>query len=122
MQQEKIQPDSLTCSAVFTAYTYCGFHSTAVEALQVLSMRMICDEDGSFPEKTKFEDDYIFAEDEGAESRITKHFKDYEENLAVALLNLRWCAMLGFPISWLPDQSLWVKRLSTNHTSRIRAT
>ncbi|KAL6207627.1 hypothetical protein ACLB2K_018584 [Fragaria x ananassa] len=122
MQQEKIQPDSLTCSAVFTAYTYCGFHSTAVEALQVLSMRMICDEDGSFPEKTKFEDDYIFAEDEGAESRITKHFKDYEENLAVALLNLRWCAMLGFPVSWLPDQSPWAKRLSTNYTSRVRAT
>ncbi|KAL6215838.1 hypothetical protein ACLB2K_015265 [Fragaria x ananassa] len=122
MQQEKIQPDSSTCSAVFTAYTYCGFHSTAVEALQVLSMRMICDEDGSFPEKTKFEDNYIFAEDEEAESRIIKHFKDSEQHLAVALLNLRWCAMLGFPISWLPDQSLWVKRLSTNHTSRIRAT
>ncbi|XP_004292914.1 PREDICTED: pentatricopeptide repeat-containing protein At1g76280 [Fragaria vesca subsp. vesca] len=122
MQQEKIQPDSTTCSAVFTAYTYCGFHSTAVEALQVLSMRMICDEDGSFPEKTQFEDDYIFAEDEGAESRIIKHFKDSEENLAFALLNLRWCAMLGFPISWLPDQSPWVKRLSTNYTSRIRAT
>ncbi|XP_040363919.1 pentatricopeptide repeat-containing protein At1g76280 isoform X3 [Rosa chinensis] len=122
MHQEKIRPDSGTCSSVFTAYTNCGFYSTAMEALQVLSMRIICDEDGSCSEKTKFEDDYIFAEDEGAESRIILHFKDSKEDLAVALLNLRWCAVLGFPISWLPDQSPWAKRLSTNYTARIGAT
>lgn len=122
MHQEKIRPDSGTCSSVFTAYTNCGFYSTAMEALQVLSMRIICDEDGSCSEKTKFEDDYIFAEDEGAESRIIQHFKDSKEDLAVALLNLRWCAVLGFPISWLPDQSPWAKRLSTNYTARIGAT
>ncbi|MDD0213368.1 hypothetical protein PSY81_23485, partial [Shigella flexneri] len=60
----------------------------------------------------------IFDEDEGAESRIIQHFKDSKEDLAVALLNLRWCAVLGFPISWLPDQSPWAKRLSTNYTAR----
>ncbi|XP_050366635.1 pentatricopeptide repeat-containing protein At1g76280 [Argentina anserina] len=121
MQQEKIRPDSSTCSHVFTAYTSCGFHSTAMEALQVLSMRIICDElskkDGGFPKKTNFEDSYIFAEDEGAESRIFKHFKDSKGDFAVALLNLRWCAMLGFPISWLPDQSPWAKRIATNYTT-----
>lgn len=118
MHREEIQPDPSTCSLVFTAYAYCGFHSTGMEALQVLSMRMMCDEDGNCPEKTEFEDDYIFAEDMEAESRIIQLFKDSQENLAVALLNLRWCAVLGFPISWLPDQSPWAKRLSTNYVAR----
>lgn len=121
MHREEIQPDPSTCSFVFTAYAYCGFHRTAMEALQVLSMRMMCDEDGSCPEKTEFENDYIFAEDMEAESRIIQLFKDSQENLAVALLNLRWCAVLGFPISWLPDQSPWAKRLSTNYIARKEA-
>ncbi|KAI5341768.1 hypothetical protein L3X38_009696 [Prunus dulcis] len=85
-----------------------------MEALQVLSMRMICEEDGSFPEKAEFEDDFIFAEDLEAESRIVQLFKDSVENLAVALLNLRWCTVLGFPISWLPNQSPWSRMLECN--------
>ncbi|XP_020414003.1 pentatricopeptide repeat-containing protein At1g76280-like [Prunus persica] len=105
MHQEKVQPDPATCHFVFSAYANSGFHSTAMEALQVLSMRMICEEDGSFPEKAEFEDDFIFAEDLEAESRIVQLFKDSEEKLAVALLNLRWCAVLGFPISWSSNQS-----------------
>ncbi|KAI5341815.1 hypothetical protein L3X38_009690 [Prunus dulcis] len=84
-------------------------------------MRMIC-EDGSFPEKAEFEDDFIFAEDLEAESRIVQFLKDSEENLAVALLNLRWCAVLGFPISWSPNQSPWARRLSSNYTARKGAT
>ncbi|BFG20215.1 hypothetical protein CerSpe_064890 [Prunus speciosa] len=103
MHQEKVEPDPATCHFVFSAYANSGFHSTAMEALQVLSKRMICEEDGSFPEKAEFEDDYIFAEDTEAESRIVQLFKDSEEDLAVALLNLRWCAVLGFPISWPED-------------------
>ncbi|CAL8113903.1 unnamed protein product [Prunus armeniaca] len=107
---------------LFSAYANSGFHSTAMEALQVLSMRMICEEDGSFPEKAEFEDDFIFAEDTEAESRIVQLFKDSEEKLAVALLNLRWCAVLGFPISWSPNQSPWARRLSCNYTVRKGAT
>ncbi|KAI5341759.1 hypothetical protein L3X38_009634 [Prunus dulcis] len=122
MHQEKVQPDPATCHFVFSAYANSGFHSTAMEALQVLSMRMICEEDGSFPEKAEFEDDFIFAEDLEAESRIVQLFKDSEENLAVALLNLRWCAVLGFPISWSPNQSPWARRLSSNYTARKGAT
>ncbi|KAI5341813.1 hypothetical protein L3X38_009688 [Prunus dulcis] len=122
MHQEKVQPDPATCHFVFTAYANSGFHSTAMEALQVLSMRMICEEDGSFPEKAEFEDDFIFAEDTEAESRIVQLFKDSEEKLAVALLNLRWCAVLGFPISWSPNQSPWARRLSSNYTARKGAT
>ncbi|KAI5341764.1 hypothetical protein L3X38_009639 [Prunus dulcis] len=82
--------DPATCHFFFSAYANSGFHSTAMEALQVLNMRMICEEDGSFPEKAEFEDDFIFAEDLEAESRIVQLFKDSEEKLAVALLNLRW--------------------------------
>ncbi|XP_008245601.1 PREDICTED: pentatricopeptide repeat-containing protein At1g76280-like [Prunus mume] len=122
MHQEKVQPDPATCHFVFSAYANSGFHSTAMEALQVLSMRMICEEDGSFPEKAEFEDDFIFAEDTEAESRIVQLFKDSEEKLAVALLNLRWCAVLGFPISWSPNQSPWARRLSSNYTARKGAT
>ncbi|XP_048444515.1 pentatricopeptide repeat-containing protein At1g76280 isoform X1 [Pyrus x bretschneideri] len=118
MHQEKIQPDPATCHFVFSAYVNCGFHSTAMEALQVLSMRMICNEDGSFPEKAEYEDDFIFAEDLEAESRIVQLFEDSEENLAAALLNLRWCAVLGFPISWSPSESPWARRLSSNYTTR----
>ncbi|CAB4298540.1 unnamed protein product [Prunus armeniaca] len=122
MHQEKVQPDPATCHFVFSAYANSGFHSTAMEALQVLSMRMICEEDGSFPEKAEFEDDFIFAEDTEAESRIVQLFKDSEEKLAVALLNLRWCAVLGFPISWSPNQSPWARRLSSNYTASKGAT
>ncbi|KAI5341713.1 hypothetical protein L3X38_009588 [Prunus dulcis] len=70
-----------------------------MEALQVLSMRMICEEDGSFPEKAEFEDDFI-AEDLEAESRIVQLFKDSVENLAV--------------ISWSPNQSPWSRMLECN--------
>uniref|UniRef100_A0A5B7C0F4 Pentacotripeptide-repeat region of PRORP domain-containing protein n=1 Tax=Davidia involucrata TaxID=16924 RepID=A0A5B7C0F4_DAVIN len=122
MHQEKIQPDPSTCGFVFSAYVDCGFVSTAMEALQVLSMRMISEEDSTLEEKrTEFEDDFILAEDLEAETRILELFKDTKENLAVALLNLRWCATNGFPISWLPNQSLWAMRLSSSYGSRKSA-
>ncbi|XP_040989932.1 pentatricopeptide repeat-containing protein At1g76280 isoform X3 [Juglans microcarpa x Juglans regia] len=119
MHQEKIQPDSSTCHYVFSAYVDQGFHSTAVEALQVLSMRMLSEEDGTHHEKTQFEDDFILAEDSEAESRILQLFKNSEENVAVALLNLRWCAILGFSTCWSPDQSPWAIRLARNYDTRI---
>lgn len=118
MHQEKVQPDSSTCQYVFSAYVDQGFHSTAVEALQVLSLRMLSEEDGTEHEKTQFEDDFILAEDSEAESRILQLFKNSEENVAVALLNLRWCAILGFSTCWSPDQSPWAIRLARNYDTR----
>ncbi|KAK6256990.1 hypothetical protein QUC31_000449 [Theobroma cacao] len=116
MHQDKVQPDPSTCYYVFSAYVDRGFHNTAMEALQVLSMWMISNEDSTLEEKKRqFEDDVVLSEDLEAESRILQFFKDSEEHLAVALLNLRWCAMLGFPISWSPNQSGWVRRLKTNY-------
>ncbi|KAI4336705.1 hypothetical protein L6164_015197 [Bauhinia variegata] len=110
MHQEKIQPDSTTCSYVFSAYVNCGFDNTAIEALQVLSMRMIREYDEVFHWKD-FVDEFILAEDLAAELKIIKLFEDSKENLAFAVLNLRWCAISGFPICWSADQSPWTKRL-----------
>lgn len=111
MHQEKIQPDPATCSYVFSAYVEAGFHNTAIQALQVLSMRMMGEDGDLYKEKREFVDEFILAEDSDAESRILKFFEESEENLAVALLNLRWCAMAGFPMCWSADQSLWAERL-----------
>ncbi|XP_021284335.1 pentatricopeptide repeat-containing protein At1g76280 isoform X2 [Herrania umbratica] len=116
MHQHKVQPDPSTCYYVFSAYVDRGFHNTAMEALQVLSMWMISDEDSTLEEKKgQFEDNFVLSEDLEAESRILQVFKDSEEHLAIALLNLRWCAILGFPVSWSPNQSGWVSRLKTNY-------
>ncbi|CAK9178337.1 unnamed protein product [Ilex paraguariensis] len=119
MHQEKIQPDPATCNYVFSAYLDHGFVGTAMEALQVLSMRMISEDDGTLEEKrSELEEDFILAEDSQVESRILELFKDSHEYLAVALISLRWCAIVGFPISWLPNQSQWAKRLLTSYGSR----
>ncbi|KAK4853404.1 hypothetical protein QYF36_008673 [Acer negundo] len=119
MHQQKIQPDPSTCHYVFTGYVDRGFHSTAIEALQVLSMRMLSEEEDTLQEKkTKFED-LILTEDSEPESKILQLFKD-SENLGSALLNLRWCALAGYSISWSPDQSPWARRLSTNYNTRER--
>lgn len=116
MHQEKINPDPSTCSYVFSAYVEAGFYSTAMEALQVLSMRMISEDDDILEEARIEYENLIVAEDMEAELNIMKLFRD-SENLALALLNLRWCAMAGYPISWLPNDSQWAKRLSTNCVS-----
>ncbi|XP_040973445.1 pentatricopeptide repeat-containing protein At1g76280 isoform X3 [Gossypium hirsutum] len=118
MHQDKVQPDPVTCNYVFSAYVDGGFHNTAMGALQVLSMWMISYEDMTLEEKKiEFEKDFVSSEDLQAESKILQVFKDYDEHLAAALLNLRWCAILGFPVSWSPNQSQWATRLSTNYDS-----
>ncbi|PPS02784.1 hypothetical protein GOBAR_AA17882 [Gossypium barbadense] len=107
MHQDKVQPDPVTCNYVFSAYVDGGFHNTAMGALQVLSMWMISYEDMTLEEKKiEFEKDFVSSEDLQAESKILQVFKDYDEHLAAALLNLRWCAILGFPVSWSPNQIL----------------
>ncbi|CAK7336289.1 unnamed protein product [Dovyalis caffra] len=118
MHREKIQPDPTTCYSVFSAYVYCGFDNMAMEALQVLSMRMISLEDCLLEENKAELEDLILSEDSEAESRILELFKDFEEYNAVALLSLRWCAILGFQLSWSPNQSAWARRLSASYDSR----
>ncbi|KAG6406146.1 hypothetical protein SASPL_133745 [Salvia splendens] len=118
MHRLKIRPDPSTCRHVFSAYADNGFHSTAMEALQVMSLRMISEEDDILEEyKLKYEN-LILDEESDAESEIVGVFKDLPD-LVVSLLNLRWYAILVSPPSWLPDQSPWAKRLSSNYTARL---
>ena len=111
MRREKVPPDSRTCGYVFSAYVNSGFHNTAIEALQVLSLRMMSEDGNILGEKKKFVNEFIQSEDLAAESRILKLFEDSEDELAVGLLNLRWCAIAGFPICESADQSPWARRL-----------
>ncbi|KAI3894007.1 hypothetical protein MKX03_034900 [Papaver bracteatum] len=119
MHQENVQPDPTTCSYVFSAYVDGDFISTAIEALQVLSMRMISEDENILEEKRKgLEKEFILAEDSEAEFRIIKLFKS-QESISAALLNLRWIEMSGFSISWLPNESDWAKRLYSAYGSGV---
>lgn len=120
MHREKIRPDASTCQYVFSTYVGRHFYNTAMEALQVLSMRMIGGEDHAFEEKkAEFEEAYILSEDEESELRILEFLGGPDENIAFALLNLRWCAILGFPISGSPNGTSWARRLAANYDSLI---
>ncbi|MED6124204.1 hypothetical protein PIB30_056858 [Stylosanthes scabra] len=118
MRRENIQPDPATCRHVFSAYVAAGFHHTAVEALQVLTLRMMSKYGSILEKEDDFLDEFIFMEDSDAESIIIKLFKDSKEELSVALLNLIWSAIAGFPILESADQSLWAKRLESQFHSR----
>lgn len=112
MRREKVPPDTRTCGYVFSAYVDSGFHNTAIEALQVLSLRMMSEDGNILRENTNFVNEFILSEDVAVvESQILKLFEDSEDELAIGLLNLRWCAIAGFPICKSADQSLWAKRL-----------
>ncbi|XP_038987997.1 pentatricopeptide repeat-containing protein At1g76280 isoform X2 [Phoenix dactylifera] len=112
--REKIQPDPSTLWYTFSAYVECGFHNTAMEALQVLSMRMISEENILHEKRIAYED-LVHNEDPNAELEIIEIFKESQEFIATALLNLRWCAITGCSISWSPEESLWAKRLSSSY-------
>ncbi|XP_021761214.1 pentatricopeptide repeat-containing protein At1g76280-like [Chenopodium quinoa] len=110
MHREKIQPDQSTCSHVFSAYVERGFLGTAVEALQVLSLRMISLDYETLKDMRRLYENLILSEEQNADTRILQMFRD-SENLVAALLNLRWCSFVGSSISWVPDESPWAKRL-----------
>ncbi|EPS73550.1 hypothetical protein M569_01210, partial [Genlisea aurea] len=114
MHREKIRPDPSTCSQVFMAYVNCGLFSTGLEALQVLCMRMIGEDDGILQVyRAEFEELLMRDEDAKPESLIVGIF-DESPYLAAALLYLRWCATLVH-ISWTPSESPWAKRLSAGY-------
>lgn len=117
MHLQGVLPDPSTCSHVFAAYVDHGFYNTAMEALQVLSMRMIAWGDKDTDEKHTELENLVLGEDLEDESQILEPFKDSKEYLTVALLQLRWCAILGYPVSWSPSDSQWARRLSSNLAS-----
>ncbi|KAL4579053.1 hypothetical protein LXL04_015188 [Taraxacum kok-saghyz] len=112
MHEERVPPDAQTCIHVFSVYEDCKLFDTAIEALQVMSVNMLSkqdiEENGSI-----FVDDFIYGEDSRVELKAVDLFRDCKENVAVALLNLRGCAIMGGDrIPWLTGQSRWVRRIS----------
>ncbi|XP_031123104.1 pentatricopeptide repeat-containing protein At1g76280 isoform X2 [Ipomoea triloba] len=120
MHRDRVQPNSSICRNVFFAYVDGRFYKTAIEALQVLSMRMISLDDNVLDERQAEYEHLILNEETEDETKITNLFiEDGREDHSVALLILRWCAILGFPISWTSNKSQWAKRLSMNYDRSI---
>lgn len=110
MRRQRILPDPTTCLHVFSCYVRCGHLGTAFAALQVLSLRMIGEDRASLiSERSKYRK-LILTEDSEPESKILQLF-DSNVNLAAGLLNLRWCALLGYRMYWWPGRSKWAIRL-----------
>ncbi|CAL5087874.1 unnamed protein product [Urochloa decumbens] len=120
IHRAKIQPDPSTLSYTFCAYEEHELYNTAIEALQVLSMRMISEDVSILGEKITVFEDLILSEEPDAELRIMRAFESAEEFLAMALLNLRWCATMGATISWSPEESLWARRLASSYDDNKR--
>ncbi|KAJ0986773.1 hypothetical protein J5N97_005129 [Dioscorea zingiberensis] len=114
-----VQPDPSTCWFTFSAYVERGFHSTAMEALQVLSMRMISTDDASLLENHVAFEELIYSEKPDAEAKIVEIFRDSQEFLATALLNLRFSVITGFSITWSPEDNPWSRRISSSYNSQV---
>ncbi|WVZ65285.1 hypothetical protein U9M48_014679 [Paspalum notatum var. saurae] len=95
MHRAKIQPDPATVSYTFCVYEEHELYNTAIEALQVLSIRMISEDASILSERRIVYEDLILSEEPDAELRIISAFEPAEEFLATALLNLRWEANGG---------------------------
>lgn len=121
MHREKIQPDPSTCWYAFSAYVELGFHNTAMEALQVLCMRMISEDDSILQDHKAAYEGLVYSEEADVESKIIDIFKGCQEFIATALLSLRWCAINGLLLSWCPDESPWAKRVSSSYAARGEA-
>uniref|UniRef100_A0A7N0RH55 Pentatricopeptide repeat-containing protein n=1 Tax=Kalanchoe fedtschenkoi TaxID=63787 RepID=A0A7N0RH55_KALFE len=113
MHQEKIQPNPVTCSIVLDTYADQGYNNTALEALQVMSLRMISEDKEELHKRQPEFEELILSQSPEAESQILDLFNS-EEEVATALLNLRWCSLIGFTTPWSPEESSWAKSLSAN--------
>lgn len=113
MHIDKIQPNPVTCSIVLDAYVNGGYINTALEALQVLSLRMITQDNEVLQKQQPEMEELILSQSPEAETEILKHFHS-DVNFAIALLNLRWCSIIGFSTPWSPDETSWAKTLSAN--------
>lgn len=111
MHRENIQPDPETCIHVFYSYYDSGLIDTAMEALQVLSVRMISEDETVQREMQLNFQALVLDEDSQVEESFMEIFNDSKEYLAAALFNMRLCALSGVPNSWIPDQSPWAIQL-----------
>lgn len=80
---------------------------------------MISDDDRVLEEYRLMYEDLILDEEMKAEFKIMEIFRE-APFLVVALLNLRWFAILVSPPSWLPNESPWAKMISSNYSAQLR--
>ncbi|KAI4995063.1 hypothetical protein ZWY2020_034966 [Hordeum vulgare] len=120
IHRAKIQPDESTLWYTFCAYVDQELYNTALEALQVLSMRMISLDASILKEKGAALEDIILSEDPDAELKIIRTFEASGECSTAALLNLRWCVTMGSSISWSPEDSPWARRLASSYDANKR--
>ncbi|KAL6843350.1 hypothetical protein ACP4OV_027063 [Aristida adscensionis] len=120
IHQAKILPDPSTLWYTSCAYAELELYNTAIEALQVLSMRMISEDASIFREKGIILEDLILSEEPDAVLRIIRTFEAAEEYLTTALLNLRWCATMDSAISWSHGESVWARRLASSYDANKR--
>uniref|UniRef100_A0ACD5Y9Z0 Uncharacterized protein n=1 Tax=Avena sativa TaxID=4498 RepID=A0ACD5Y9Z0_AVESA len=121
IHRAKIQPDESTLWYTFCTYVDQELYNTAVEALQVLSMRMISEDASVLKGKGVALEDLILSEEPDAELSIIKAFRATNECSVAALLNLRWCVMMGSTISWSSEDSLWARRLASSYDANTRS-
>ncbi|KAJ3677519.1 hypothetical protein LUZ60_003243 [Juncus effusus] len=118
LHRDRIQPDPTTLWFAFSAYVDAELHSTAMEALQVLSMRMISLQSSALQQNRDIFEEFIYNEDcDNAERKVIESFGEWEY-VGTALINLRWCVIFGMDLCWNHDESVWAKRLCENYESR----
>jgi hypothetical protein len=120
VHRAKIQPDPTTLWYTFCTYTEQELYNTAIEALQVLSLRMISEDITLLSEKGIVLEDLVLSEEPDAELGIIRSFEAGEEYIMTALLNLRWCATMDATISWSPEESIWARRLASSYDANKR--
>lgn len=119
MHRENIQPDPETCLHVFSSYYERGLIDTAFEALQVLSVRTISEDETIQREMQSTFEALVLDEDSQVEESFMEIFNDSKEYLAAALFNMRLCALSGVPNCWIPDKSPWAIRLCSQYDQRV---
>ncbi|XP_057866655.1 pentatricopeptide repeat-containing protein At1g76280 isoform X2 [Cryptomeria japonica] len=115
MHRQKIKPDPETCWQVFSSYHDHGFFDTAVEALQVLSVRMVSENETVQRKMKSIYEKLILDESPSTDEFLVEIFKDSREYLSASLFNMRLCAFTGVSNSWVPEESPWAIRLRSQY-------
>ncbi|KAH9297347.1 hypothetical protein KI387_029029, partial [Taxus chinensis] len=119
MHRQKIKPDPETCLQVFSSYYEHGFLDTALEALQVLSVRMVSESESVQRKMKSTYEELILDEGADVEESLVEIFKNSKEYLSASLFNMRLCAFSGVSNSWVPDESPWAIRLSLQYNQSL---
>ena len=119
MHRENIQPDPETFLHAFSSYYERGLIDTALEALQVLSVRTTSEDENVQREMQANFQGLVLDENSQVEESFMEIFNDSNEYLAAALFNMRFCALSGVSNSWIPDKSPWAIQLRLQYDQLV---